>query len=156
MMKLNIQLLQNTVSDYYNQVVQKQQTGPNTDSGLDLVALLDVIVPKNTISVKIPLGIACEPVFEDNKPRGYTLYPRSSTGSKTPLRLSNGTGIIDFGYRGEITACVDNVSSQDYTITAGQRLFQLCAPDLSPIDIQILDSLTASARQAGGYGSTGV
>ena len=33
----------------------------------------------------------------------YYLYPRSSI-SKTPLRMSNSTGIIDAGYRGEIIA----------------------------------------------------
>ena len=156
MMKLNIQILHNSVHDYYAQVTQTQHVSQNTDSGLDIVCPVDMNIPKNTTSVKIYLGIACEPIFEDNKPRGYTLYPRSSTGSKTPLRLSNGTGIIDFGYRGEIIACVDNVSDTDYKIKTGQRLFQLCSPDLSPIEIQVVNELSTSRRQAGGYGSTGV
>ena len=83
------------------------------------------------------------------------LFPRSSTGSKTPLRLSNGTGIIDYEYRGEITACVDNISDSDFEAKKGVRLFQLCSPDLSPISIDISDVLNTTSRNIGGYGSTG-
>ena len=89
------------------------------------------------------------------RPRGFYLYPRSSTGSKTPLRLSNGTGIIDFEYRGEIIACVDNISNDDYIAKKGVRLFQLCSPDLSPIVFKITDNLNSTSRSEGGYGSTG-
>ena len=126
-----------------------------TDSGLDLPLPCDVIIPKNSIGFKIPLGIAAEPTFDDKKIRGYYLYPRSSTGSKTPLRLSNGTGIIDFGYRGELMACVDNISNEDFNAVKNQRLFQLCSPDLSPIVVNITNELSTTARQSGGYGSTG-
>ena len=45
---------------------------------------------------------------------GYYLYSRSSTGSKTPLRLSNSVGIIDSGYRGNIKACFDNINNSDF------------------------------------------
>ena len=127
-----------------------------TDSGLDLILPYDVTIPKNALGFKIPLGICVEPMFEDNKPRGYTLHPRSSTGSKTPLRLANNTGIIDFGYRGEITACVDNLWPADYDIKKGMRLFQLCSPDLSPINFEITNQLNSTERNEGGYGSTGV
>ena len=101
------------------------------------------------------MGIRCQPQFDDAVPRGFYLYPRSSTGSKTPLRLSNGTGIIDFEYRGEIIACVDNISDIDYHVSKGMRLFQLCSPDLSPIVFKIADNLNSTSRSEGGYGSTG-
>tara|TARA_B100001250_G_scaffold77469_1_gene63542 strand:- start:918 stop:1400 length:483 start_codon:yes stop_codon:yes gene_type:complete len=127
----------------------------NTDSGFDLPLPENIVVPKNSIGFKIPLGVAAQPTFVDNNPRGYTLFPRSSTGSKTPLRLSNGTGIIDYEYRGEITACVDNISDSDFEAKRGVRLFQLCSPDLSPISIDISDVLNTTSRNIGGYGSTG-
>ncbi len=149
-MKLMITPLNNYLIDYYSKVKQ------SSDSGFDLILPCDIIVPKNTISMKIPLGIKCEPMFDDTLPRGYYLYARSSTGSKTPLRLSNGTGIIDYGYRGEIIACVDNISNSDFVGVKGTRLFQLCSPDLSPITLKLTDSLSSSAREEGGYGSTGV
>ena len=151
MMHLKIKPIDTLVEYYYN-----KSTISSTDSGLDLVLPSNIVIPKNTLSFKIPLGVSCEPFFDDGKPRGYTLYARSSTGSKTPLRLSNGTGIIDYGYRGEITACVDNISNDDYTAMKGQRLFQLCSPDLSPISFEVTCYLSDSTRQNGGYGSTGV
>ena len=151
-MKLNIQTNDTDLWNWYNYHVPEG----GTDSGLDLPLPRDVIIPKNSVGFKIPLGFSAEPSFEDEKPRGYYLYPRSSTGSKTPLRLSNGTGIIDFGYRGEITACVDNISNNDYTVAKGQRLFQLCSPDLSPIVVDVVDNLSTTTRQSGGYGSTGL
>ena len=42
-----------------------------------------------------------------------------------------------------------------YTITKGTRLIQLCAPDLQPITVEIVDSLPKSSRGSNGFGSTG-
>ena len=68
--------------------------------------------------------------------------------------MSNSVGIIDYGYRGEITAKVDNLDDFDCQISRGMRLFQLCAPDLTPLEIEILESteLEDSARGVGGFG----
>lgn len=91
---------------------------------------------------------------------GYYLYPRSSTGTKTPLRLANSVGIIDSGYRGDIIAAVDNWSSNDYVVDTGHRIVQLCPPDLShPLVVTLvetLEELGETARGVGGFGSTGV
>uniref|UniRef100_A0A6C0AUS7 dUTP diphosphatase n=1 Tax=viral metagenome TaxID=1070528 RepID=A0A6C0AUS7_9ZZZZ len=141
----------NFIKSYF----ESKMNTTTTDSGLDLPLPYDVTIPAKTIGFKLPLGISAQPKFTDDKPRGYTLYPRSSTGSKTPLRLSNGTGIIDFDYRGEITACVDNISNEDYYAKQGQRLFQLCSYDLSPIQFIVTDEINTTSRQSGGYGSTG-
>uniref|UniRef100_A0A6C0CYT8 dUTP diphosphatase n=1 Tax=viral metagenome TaxID=1070528 RepID=A0A6C0CYT8_9ZZZZ len=83
----------------------------------------------------------------------YYLYPRSSI-SKTPLRMSNGTGIIDAGYRGNIIAKVDNISDNDYKIEKGTRLFQLCDASLDEIEIKIVDELSSTSRGESGFGST--
>tara|TARA_Y100000389_G_scaffold204989_1_gene261689 strand:+ start:5389 stop:5847 length:459 start_codon:yes stop_codon:yes gene_type:complete len=151
MMHLHIK----TDSPYLRNYFIGKSVERNTDSGLDLPIPVDICVPKKSIGFKIPLGICAEPSFTDGLPRGYYLYPRSSTGSKTPLRLSNGTGIIDFGYRGIITACVDNISDEDFNVSQGMRLFQICAHDLSPITVNIAETLTNTERGTGGYGSTG-
>ena len=91
---------------------------------------------------------------------GYYLYPRSSTGTKTPLRLSNSVGIIDAGYRGEIIVAMDNICNNDYVIEKHQRLVQICAPDMSyPMKVELVDSydeLGETMRGTGGCGSTGV
>ena len=81
-----------------------------TDSGFDLYAPSDIIVPAKS-TARIDLGLIVEPQFTG----GYYMYPRSSI-SKTPLRLANSVGIIDNGYRGHLIAAVDNISDSDYSV----------------------------------------
>jgi dUTP pyrophosphatase len=92
-------------------------------------------------------------------PVAFYLYPRSSTGTKTPLRLANSVGIIDSGYRGPLIAAFDNGNEDDFQIQDKQRLVQICAPDLSyPIYVILVDSeeeLGKTNRGSGGFGSTG-
>ena len=85
----------------------------------------------------------------------YYLYPRSSI-SKTPLRLANSVGIIDAGYRGNLMAVVDNISIQAYNIQKKDRLFQICAGNLEPIEFQLANDLSNTQRGFGGFGSTGL
>ena len=93
-------------------------------------------------------------------PVGFYLYPRSSTGAKTPLRLANSVGIIDSGYRGPLIAVFDNIRESEYVIQDTQRLVQICPPDLSyPVYVILVDSesdLGKTQRGSGGFGSTGV
>lgn len=153
------------------------------DAGFD--AGFDLFLPKATTvfagaySVKVPHGIHCEMLrvgdrlvrrketgeleFEADSPGrnvGFYLYVRSSTGARTPLRLSNHVGIIDAPYRGEIVALFDNMNvGGDETCTAHQRLVQICAPELSyPIVVELVDrkeGLSVTQRGEGGLGSTG-
>lgn len=126
------------------------------DSGFDLYTPNDIVIPPFKTLNKgfmINLEIKCEMLDNDNNV-GYYLYPRSSI-SKTPLRLSNSVGIIDAGYRGDIIACVDNHSEQNYTIKKGTRLFQICAGDLSIFHTELVDELSNTDRNTGGFGSTG-
>ena len=128
------------------------------DSGLDLFVPEDVVIPAGAISCMVNLSISCEAFPDKDKKHNisYYLYPRSSMGAKTPLRLSNSVGIIDAGYRGEIKGIVDNLDKeQDYCIRAGTRLFQLCSPVLGPISFEMANTLSETARGEGGFGSTG-
>ena len=122
-------------------------------SGLDLYCPQDIVV-KPGETVKIDLKIQCE-AFNKIGNVSYYLYPRSSI-VKTPLRLSNSVGIIDAGYRGNIMAFVDNIKTYEYTIETGQRLFQICSGDLSPLTFKVVDSLSDTSRGTGGFGSTGI
>jgi len=92
-------------------------------------------------------------------PVGYYLYPRSSTGTKTPLRLANSVGIIDSGYRGNIIAVFDNWKHDDYIVQQYQRIVQLCPPNLSyPIYVRIVETeedLGLTTRGENGFGSSG-
>lgn len=128
------------------------------DSGVDIMCPREYVVPPKTMSFKIKLGIRCKVEFEDGKPRGYYLLPRSSLGSKTPLRQSNSIGLIDFGYRAECMLLVDNMSDIEYVVKKGDRLCQIVSPDLSPIEVCVLntpDELETTVRNFDGFGSTG-
>jgi len=119
------------------------------DAGIDLYVLENQTIKSGETS-RIHFGIICENL--EAKP--YFLIPRSSI-SKTPLRMSNSIGLIDAGYRGEIMASVDNITSEDYSIKFKQRLFQLVAMDGSPIHLSLVNQLSKSSRGEGGFGSTG-
>ena len=92
----------------------------------------------------------------------YSVH-RSSI-AKTPLRLSNNVGIIDSGYRGNLGAFVDNIHRSkgcdtSWTVEKHTRLFQICGPNLEPIEVEIVDSendLGKTSRGTGGFGSTGI
>ena len=89
-------------------------------------------------------------------PEGHVglLYPRSSN-SKTDLYLTNHVGVIDSGYRGFIMAKLDNLGSIDYEVKKGSRLCQICAPDLSPLVLNLTSDLSKTTRGEAGFGSTG-
>ncbi len=111
--------------EFLHSYYSKYQRKFDTDSGVDLVIPDDITCPAHETTA-IHLGICCSPVVE--KPCGYYLYPRSSL-SNTPLRLANSVGIIDYTYRGELIAKVDNISDKEYIIkgkTEIIKLFQLC------------------------------
>jgi len=50
---------------------------------------------------------------------------------------------------------VDALELPTFTIKAGTRLFQICAPSLDPVVVHVVDQLSESDRGAGGFGSTG-
>ena len=146
-------LLKTENTDLTNLYSNHQHYNPG-DSGLDLFCPETITInPGET--VKINLQINCEALNNENTNNvSYYLYPRSSI-IKTPLRLANSVGIIDSGYRGDIIACVDNIKSESYTINKGDRLFQICAGNLEPIEFQLVNELSNTQRGSGGFGSTG-
>lgn len=161
-------------------VITSQQGG-EFNAGFDLIVPNNMVAYANS-TTKIDHNIKCRMteivphyshpfnVYMDNNgilrqyyttniPVCYYLYPRSSTGSKTPLRLSNSVGIIDSGYRGNIIAMFDNIRNQDFHIQETMRLVQLCPSNISyPIYVILVDNeqqLGKTKRDTGGFGSTG-
>ncbi len=140
----------------------REQTHPN--AGFDLFSPADVKVygystEKIDQGVKGAMEFCCDsPTGAVGAPVGYFMYPRSSTGSKTPLRLANSIGVIDSGYRGNYIAVFDNWCRDSFKVEQGQRLVQICPPNLTyPMKVVIVDELTdmATERGTGGFGSTG-
>ena len=135
------------------------RSGPNgyADSGFDIYAPFDQDFTGGELGKKLNFHIQCASYEDEYTPCGYYMYPRSSI-SKTPLRLANSVGIIDSGYRGNLMAALDChlPAGEKYTVNSGVRLAQICAPNLMPFIVKIVDKLDDTTRGAGGFGSTGV
>lgn len=135
------------------------------DAGLDLTAVSkEYDGYGNTV---YGVGLAFE------IPDGYfgLLVPRSSN-AKTDLRLTNSSGILDSGYRGEVMFKFrnDNYASLSEGFKAqfiegsigfsgeyevGDRVGQLIILPYPQIEFQEVDDLGETERGEGGYGSTG-
>lgn len=127
------------------------------NAGFDLVAaeshqgtlggpahLLDLGVRAMLVSVRTR-----EPVH-------YWLLPRSSI-YKTGHMMANSVGVIDAGYRGILKAPVVCTTIAGTGFKAGERYFQIVAPDMGQIlHVERVKSLPGSERGEGGFGSTGL
>ena len=122
-------------------------------AAMDLRACIDesVTIPAGERRV-IPTGIA---IALPSRDYVALLFARSGLGIKKGIALSNGVGVIDSDYRGEIAVGLVNQSQEDYTILPGDRIAQLMiAPVVCP-SISFVDSLDETQRGTGGLGSTG-
>ena len=122
-------------------------------AGMDLFACITdaVALAPGQLTV-IPTGIAIE--LPDNTCAAF-LYARSGLGVKHGICLSNGVGVIDSDYRGEICVGLCNVPDTPYTIEPGERVAQMViAPVLIPSVVEV-GELGETERGSGGFGSTG-
>ena len=90
-------------------------------------------------------------------PEGHVgmLFVRSSTGVKKNLVLSNGTGIIDAGYTGEIVVSLHNTGRRMQVIEPGQYIVQLVITPIPQFELNRVPQLSGTERGEGGIGSTG-
>ena len=120
----------------------------DTDAGMDLTAV-DKIFDPNNGCIEYRTGIAVE------IPEGYVglIFPRSSI-YKTSHVLTNSVGVVDAGYRGEISFnYLDRGRGQQYEI--GDRVGQLIILPYPKIEFEEVDELSSSDRGEGGFGSSG-
>lgn len=102
--------------------------------------------------VLIPTGLSME------IPLGYEIQvrPRSGLSFKTGLMVLNSPGTIDSDYRGEVKVIMGNLGTTDEVISHGDRVAQLVlAPVIQASYVVTSESLSETARGAGGFGSTG-
>ena len=134
-----------------NAKIPKRAT--NGSAGMDLYACIDesITLEPGQLAI-VPTGIAIE--LHDNTCAAF-LYARSGLGVKHGICLSNGVGVIDSDYRGEVCAGLCNVSDKPYVIDPDERVAQMViAPVLTPQIIEV-DELSDTKRGEGGFGSTG-
>ena len=122
-------------------------------AGLDLRALLDepvTIAPGETILVHTGIAIhVADP--------GYAalILPRSGLGHKKGIVLGNLVGLIDSDYQGELMISTWNRGNDPFLLEPFERLAQLVIVPVVQAQFNVVDNFEASARGAGGFGSTG-
>lgn len=136
-----------TVENFY-----LQRVNYSDDAGIDLFVPEDVTIAPNQVT-KVDLNIKCRMVDETGQTVGYYMYPRSSIAN-TPFMLANSVGIIDKSYRGAIKAAIRSFSDAPEEIKQGIRLVQITAPDLSALNLKIVETLDTTERGENGFGST--
>ena len=82
------------------------------------------------------------------------LFVRSSTGIKRNLVLSNGTGIIDSGYRGPVKLSLHNTGDRTQHIAAGDYIAQLVVVPIATNNIAEVPNLDNTQRGTNGIGSS--
>lgn len=119
------------------------------DAGLDITAismeydsLLKQYIYKTGLAFEIPpnhVGL---------------LFPRSSV-SKTGLMLSNSVGVIDSGFRGELTFKFNEIKGTYNNYEVGNRIGQLLIIPYPQITLNEVEQLSDTERGSGSYGSSG-
>ena len=101
----------------------------------------------------IPTGISISPASS-----GYVaiVAARSGLGIKKGVSLSNGIGVIDSDYRGEICVGLINHGDEPLEIRRGDRIAQMMFLPVETAQFIVCDELDETERGAGGFGHTGV
>lgn len=145
---LNIKTSNNMTLEFY----EKFTSHHAGDSGIDLYNFDEIKVSPLSVGT-VNFDIQCEMIdMETNCYVSYYLAPRSSI-SKTDFQLANSMGIIDAGYRGNIMAKIRCFNMNGSVLPSGS-FFQIIAPDLKPIKVNVVESLSQTSRNDGGFGST--
>ena len=138
--------------------VRKNATVPTRatsgSAGYDLHACIDkdITIKKGEL-IRVPCGIAIE--LPSSEYAAF-IFARSGLGIKYGISLSNGVGVIDSDYRGEIQVGLCRTSDGDpYTIKNGDRIAQMIIMPVSNVNFKLVENLGESERGSGGFGSTG-
>ena len=83
------------------------------------------------------------------------LFARSGLGIRKGVCQSNGVGVIDSDYRGEIGVGLVNLSQEAYTVQPGDRIAQLMVVPVERPTVSLVEDLDDTSRGSGGFGSTG-
>lgn len=119
-------------------------------AGMDVVAAEDAtLAPGARAAIATGFALAI--------PNGYEVQvrPRSGLALKYGVTCLNTPGTIDSDYRGEVKVILANLGQEPFVVGRGDRIAQLVPAPVLRADLVEVDSLDATTRGAGGFGSTG-
>jgi len=120
------------------------------DAAVDLQARYDITLePGERAAVPTGLAVAI--------PEGFAglVLPRSGHARRLGVGVVNGPGLIDAGYRGEVSVLLINHGGQSVSFSRGDRIAQLAVVPIAEVDWVEVDELDETSRGPDGFGSTG-
>jgi dUTP pyrophosphatase len=122
-------------------------------AGMDLLAAVAepvTLPPRGRAAIPTGLAIAL--------PAGWEAQVRARSGLalKHGISVANGVGTIDADYRGEVGVLLVNLSDTPFVVERGMRVAQMVFARHGAATWQVVESLDATLRGAGGFGSTGL
>ena len=123
-------------------------------AGMDLVAAVPSGAPLRLAPgarALVPTGLLLQ------LPQGFEaqVRPRSGLALRHGITVLNSPGTIDSDYRGELMVLLANLGAAPFAIARGERIAQLVVSRVAQARLAEVESLTATPRGAGGFGSTG-
>ena len=118
--------------------------------GYDIRSATDAVLNPGEIRListglimELPEGMECQ------------VRPRSGLALKYGITLPNSPGTIDPDYRGEVKIIVQNLGSEQVTLTRGERVAQLVFSLFQSPEVSEVKELSSTDRGESGFGSTG-
>jgi len=122
-------------------------------AGLDLRACIDAPLALDPgDSQLVSSGVA---IHVGDPGYAAMVLPRSGLGAKNGVVLGNLVGLIDSDYQGPLMVSLWNRGKAAFTIQPLDRIAQLVVVPVVQVEFEVVDDFAASARGAGGFGSTG-
>lgn len=114
----------------------------NIEMPLELQPMQRTLVPTG-LFIELPLGYEAQ------------VRPRSGLAIKQGITCLNTPGTIDADYRGEIKVILINLSQEMQVIHPGDRIAQMVVQKVEQVRWELVDILSTTERDAGGFGHTG-
>jgi dUTP pyrophosphatase len=121
------------------------------DAGLDICSAEDVTLqPGERALVSTGFAMAL--------PEGYAAFvqPRSGLAARSGISIVNTPGLIDCHYRGEVKVILVNLGNEAFGVKQGDRIAQMVIQKVETVGVEVVDELDETAREEGGFGSTGL
>ena len=128
----------------------KPRRGTKHSAGYDFISPVEIVIPAHKMA-KIPSGVKAAM----NEDEILSIYPRSSIGFKTGIRLANTVGIVDSDYynnsdnEGHIYFQLINLSPFNIILHKGDKIGQGIIHKYITTDDD-----SAKGTRKGGFGST--
>ena len=122
-------------------------------SGMDICAAVEQPLRLEVGAIAlVPTGFAMA------LPDGYEaqIRPRSGLAVKHGVGLINSPGTIDADYRGEVKIALINLGDRPVTIQRADRIAQMVVQSVCRVQLSVVEDLSSTVRDKGGFGHTGL